>query len=361
MLMKTSATDTEKTREESGINSEPVDFQLFCKASRIAAEAAGGFRESRGNDDWIVLFQALAELTTIQAEAGDPAPRFTMASLQAKCAEIDAQQKTYWLSKEDTGRKKFSNAWKHLTDAFPRFERNLRQRAEKAAVPGRVFPVCDNDPQDGRSRLYGFEVIGIELPESKALADTADAAKAATQSGAICIDYVEEMEVYPIPWLRRPLRLNVHGWRGLYLVLPPVLFMMIMALASWVLLKLWISSLPLRDIAQWTLLVGVIVAELGWFVWPLHRLLEDRVIIAPTFLQLAYTYEHVLLIRKESELKTLRMVRFTATCPLCGALVEVSKGSGPFSGRLVGKCADNPTEHLYSFDHVLRHGRWLRR
>ena len=360
MLMKTSATGTAKIQEESGKNPEPIDSSLFLKASKIAVDVSGGLRSSRGNNDWIVLFQALAQLTVTQAEAGDPAPRFSMASLQIKCAEIDAQQKTYWLSGEETGRKKTSNAWKNLTEAFPGLEPNFRQRAEKSAVPGRVFPVCEGDPQDGRSRLYGFEVIGIELPENKLLADTAESANAATQSGALRIDYVEEMEVFPFPWLRRPLKLNVHGWRGVSLALPPVLFMMIMALAGWVLLKLWISSLPVRDIAQWTLLVGVIVAELGWFVWPLYRLLEDRVIIAPAFLQLAYTYEHVLLIRKEHDLKTLRMVRFTATCPLCGALVEISNGSGPFRGRLVGKCADSPTEHLYSFDHMLRRGRLLR-
>ena len=187
------------------------------------------------------------------------------------------------------------------------------------------------------------------------------AATSAEQNGSVRIDYVEEMEVYPIPWLRRPLRLNVHGWRGLSLVLPPVVFMMVIVLASWALLQLWVSSLPVRSIGQSTLVVGLIVAELGWFAWPLYRLLEDRIIIAPAFLQLAYAYEHVLLIRKEHDLKTLRMVRFTGTCPLCGALVEISKGSGAFRGRLVGKCADNPVEHLYSFDHVLRQGQWLRR
>ena len=360
MLMKTSATDTAKIREESGKNPEHIDSSLFLKASKVAVDVSGGLRASRGNNDWIVLFQALAQLTVTQAEAGDPAPRFSMASLQIKCAEIDAQQKTYWLSGEDTGRKKFSNAWKTLTEAFPGLEPNFRQRAGKAAVPGRVVPDCDNDPQDGRSRLYGFEVIGIELPENNALADAEEAPKAVTRSETLRIDYVEEMEVYPIPWLRRPLRLNVHGWRGLPLVLPPVLFLIIMGLAGWGLLELLTSSFPVRDIARWTLPFGVIVAELGWFVWPLYRLLEDRVIIAPAFLQLAYTYEHVLLIRKEHDLKTLRMVRFTATCPLCGALVEISKGSGPFRGRLIGKCADSPTEHLYSFDHVLRRGKLLR-
>ena len=360
MLMKTPATDTAKIREESGKNAEHIDSSIVFCASRIAAEAAEGLRSSRRDVDWIILFQALAELTAAQAGAGDPMPRFTMASLLAKCAEIDPQQKTYWLSEEDTRRKKFSSAWKRLEEAFPGLEPNLRQRAEKAAVPGRVDAVCDNDPQDKRSRLYGFQIIGIELPESKVPSSAASGAKTVEKQGAIHLDYVEEMEVFPFPWLRRPLRLNVHGWWGVSLVLPPVLFMMIMALAGWVLLKLWTSSLPVRDIAQWTLLVGGIVAELGWFVWPLYRLLEDRVIIAPAFLQLAYTYEHVLLIRKEHDLKTLRMVRFTATCPLCGALVEISKGSGLFRGRLVGKCADSPTEHLYSFDHVLRRGRLLR-
>ena len=127
-----------------------------------------------------------------------------------------------------------------------------------------------------------------------------------------------------------------------------------------VIAQLWISELGVRQILQGTLAVAVIAAMLALFVWPVYRLLEDKIIVAPGLLQLALFYNHVLVTRKEESTNILRMIRFTGTCPLCGGLVEIEKGSGIFRGRFVGKCGRNPVEHLFSFDHVLRRGLWLR-
>ena len=90
------------------------------------------------------------------------------------------------------------------------------------------------------------------------------------------------------------------------------------------------------------------------------RLLDDRIICAPLFMQINSLHEHVLIIKREGQAKTLHMVRFTAICPYCGGLVEIHKGRGIFRGRLVGECGENPVEHIFSFDHILRRGRCLR-
>lgn len=362
MLMKTTTTDTAEIREESGIDSELIDSSLLSGASRVACEACNGFLESRGNVDWIVLFRALADLTRVQAEAGDPQPRFTMSALLTKCAEINPQKKPYWLNEDDTGRKKFITAWEKLEEAFPRIEVNLRQRAEKMSVPGRVLPFSDYDPLDKRTRLYGFRLLGISLPE-RIPANGPDMDAGTTTSlvrSTTSIEYLEEMEIYPIPWFRHPLKINVQGWRSLSLTSLPVLFFIAITFGSWVLLQYWLSTLPVREVFQATLVVALVLAEMAWFIWPVFRLVEDRIIIAPGILQLAHTLQHVLLIKKEGSTKFIRMVRFTGTCPLCDGQVEIHKGRGVFRGRLVGKCEKSPVEHLYSFDHVLRRGNLLR-
>lgn len=229
----------------------------------------------------------------------------------------------------------------------------------KKQVAARVFPDCQSDGLDKRSKLYGFRLSGVTLP-APVQATPVHSRGESTQNNAYSIEYIEELEVYPIPGLYRPLCINVHGWRSLALTLPPVIAAFLCLFGAWVVAQLLISELEVRQILQGTFVVAVIAAMLGSFVWPLYRLLEDRVIVAPGLLQLVLRYNHVLVTRKEASTNILRMLRFTGTCPRCGGLVEIEKGRGEFRGRFVGKCGRNPIEHLFSFDHILRRGRWLR-
>jgi len=54
------------------------------------------------------------------------------------------------------------------------------------------------------------------------------------------------------------------------------------------------------------------------------------------------------------------VVRHWGTCPVCSAEVDLGDGGREFPGRLVGKCRDAPSEHVFSFDPVRLTGRLLR-
>lgn len=360
MLTKTRPTNTAEFGMMSGTDMELIDSELLSAAALIASEAAGDLHSSRGSEDWIILFRALAELTRIQAESGDPHPCFAVTTLREKCAELEPAQKIYWLSEEDTGRKKFSKAWGKLEVCFPGLEPNLRQRAEKRGISARVFPYSKFDEQDKRTKHFGFRLLEIALPKGSktVLAAPVEISPFVQPTGNI--EYIEEMEVYPIPGLRRPLRFNVQGWRSAFMIAPPVIFLAFLGFGSWVVLDLWMSDITVRKMFQGTLTVGIFVGAVAWLVWPLFRLVEDGIVAAPGILQLNSRFEHVLVIKKEDRTKVIRMVRFTGVCPLCGGLVEVHKGHGLFRGRFVGQCGRNPVEHIFSFDHVLRRGTWLR-
>ncbi len=317
-----------------------------------------GFQASREKADWITLFRALAELTCAQAEAGDPRPLFSPSILREKCAALDPEGRVYWLSDEDTACKKFTKAWEKLAETFPQTEVNLRQHAAKNQVAARVVLDCQSDGLDKRGKLYGFRLLGLVLPESALPVQACSHGENAPNGCSI--EYIEEMEVYPIPGLRRPLRINVHGWRSLFMKAPVILVLFTCAFGGWIVLEYWLSDMDVRKIVHATMTVGLFGGMLAWLVWPLYRLLEDRVIVAPGLFQLTSVYYHLLVIRKEDSINVIRMLRFTGTCPLCGGLVEIEKGRGEFRGRFVGKCGRNPVEHLFSFDHTLRRGRWLR-
>lgn len=349
---------TAAKRSESGTDMEVTDSELFFKAALVIEQAAQGLVDSRGRDDWMTLLQALAQLSAAQAQHGDPAPLFAPEPLRAKCAELDPREKPYWLTEEDSGRKKFSKAWDDLKEVAPRLEANFLQRSQKARVAARLELFDIQKDLDKRAKLYGFRAVPIELleesaPKQREVAITEER----RNSSSADIEYLEEMEVYPIPGVRRPLRINVEGWRSLFMLTPLLLALVGGGFAIWLLIQFWMSELPLRTIFQWTVLIAMIGGMATWWVWPLYRLIDQKIVMAPAILQMTSRFYHVLVIRREGERKVVRMLRFTATCPLCGGEVEVQEGRRALRGRYVGECGRNPIEHVFTFDHVLKSGR----
>lgn len=348
---------TAATRSESGTDMEVTDSELFFRAALVIEQAAQGLVDSRGREDWMTLLQALAQLSAGQAKHGDPAPLFAQEALRAKCAELDPREKPYWLTEEDSGRKKFSKAWDALIEVAPRLEANFLQRSQKAGVAARLEPFDTQKDLDKRAKLYGFRAVPVELPErTEPLQREVARAEARQNPSGADIEYLEEMEVYPIPGLRRPFRINVEGWRSLFMTLPLIMALIAVVLGAWLLLQVWVSQQPVRVIFQWTVLVGFLGGMITWWVWPLYRLIDQKIVMAPAILQMTSRFYHVLVIRREGERKVVRMLRFTATCPLCGGEVEVQEGRRAFRGRYIGACGRNPVEHLFTFDHVLKRG-----
>lgn len=58
--------------------------------------------------------------------------------------------------------------------------------------------------------------------------------------------------------------------------------------------------------------------------------------------------------------KSVKAVRYTAKCPICGGTISAQSGGFEFWKRIIGRCEHAPGEHVYSFDHISRQGRRLR-
>ena len=56
----------------------------------------------------------------------------------------------------------------------------------------------------------------------------------------------------------------------------------------------------------------------------------------------------------------LQLVRHFAVCPICAGEIELADGNPSFPGRVVGRCGDSPTEHVFSFDPTSLVGMALR-
>ena len=215
---------TAAKRSECGTDMEVTDSELFLRAALVIDQAAQGLVDSRGREDWMTLLQALAQLSAAQAQDGDPAPLFAPEPLREKCAELDPREKPYWLTEEDSSRKKFSKAWDALKEVAPRLEANFLQRSQKARVAARLELFDIQKDLDKRAKLYGFRAVPIELPEDIGPQQREVAiAEERRNSWNAEIEYLEEMEVYPIPGVRRALRINLEGWRSIFMLTPLLL------------------------------------------------------------------------------------------------------------------------------------------
>lgn len=349
--------------EESGKSPEHADAEgiydrafLLERAATVGAEAASNARDNGWKGDWLLLFQALCSLTARQAHEGDPAPLFTAERLRQEIASIVGAPEAQWWSEEsDSARKKFTNAWKALENDLSRIDENLRGRAVKSGVPGAVSLAVPARLGTTNAMGYGLTVTPLELQRPVAPLVTT-LVPPATQQPAIGIDYLEEMEVYPIPGLKRPLRISIPGWRGAIIALPLVIALVIGGLIAWVLLMLWLSDESARTILRLTVLAGTTAGLLAWICHPFYALIHDRIVRAPTFLEAALPLGHVLVLRREGDDRVLRMLRYTARCPICGGDITIEKGRRHHVGRLVGECGRNPIEHVFSFDFVTARG-----
>lgn len=358
-----------RPRVESGKSTEPTESEAFfahamllARAAEIGAEAAANCRESGWDGDWLVVLQALCSLTAKQAAEGDPAPLFTAERLRGEVATIvGAPEAQWWSDDSDSTRRKFSNAWKALESDIGRLDGNLLSRAEKKRVAGQVVLRRPTRLGTTNAMGYGLDVRSVDLAATSPVNEPPPIGsnEHRAETGPLEITYQEEMEVYPIPGLKRPLKLSLSGWRVVVIMMPIVSAILVGGLLAWFLLMLWMSNETPRVLFQWTVLTGLVAGLIAWFCHPFYVLVNDRIVRAPTLLEATLPLGHVLVLRREGDKRVLQMVRFTARCPICQGEVTIEKGRRQHRGRLVGECSRNPVEHTFSFDFITGMGRRL--
>jgi len=102
------------------------------------------------------------------------------------------------------------------------------------------------------------------------------------------------------------------------------------------------------------------------FFSPLYYCATRRIIMAPVLMSTSMMHEAQLEYIKlrhvgadGRQIRQFRLVSYAANCQMCGDRINVHNGSLIPWGRLIGCCARNPVEHIYSFDHVTRLGRLI--
>lgn len=100
----------------------------------------------------------------------------------------------------------------------------------------------------------------------------------------------------------------------------------------------------------------------SWIIWrfqirPLVWLLEDRIgFVSDALIKFSEETAH-LDMAKNGDHRYIRLVRYSAVCPICAGTVELRYGHGTNYRRLFGCCTEVPAEHVFTFDRITRVGQ----
>lgn len=92
------------------------------------------------------------------------------------------------------------------------------------------------------------------------------------------------------------------------------------------------------------------------------RLFEDRIIIAPDW-ALSWKEVGVTIEINRPAVRntpsTLAINRYSSLCPICRGMVKLDHGEPNYPRRIVGRCDEQPREHVFSFDRFTLTGQRL--
>lgn len=172
----------------------------------------------------------------------------------------------------------------------------------------------------------------------------------------------------PALWLRvllgtKPFPLV--SWRGYILLGTAIINFLLIALLWWAVYMRWSTPAPITtDLMTGLVLTTALSGFLWWGTGPVRRLPSQRVTLATApYLALGEIFGQLRTMpesRTGDRRRIFSVVRHWGVCTECAAEVDLEDGGREFPGRLVGRCHDAPSEHVFSFDPVKLTGLALR-
>ncbi|MEW6766283.1 MAG: hypothetical protein AB1344_10930 [Pseudomonadota bacterium] len=338
---------------KQGENGFETGFDVRKAASMLDSIAA---RWDDAHKDHVQVMRALARLTsrTENMERG-----FTQVEI---AEEVLKEGPSSWhgLNDPDDIRRRINGAWKKLEKEWDKHITGIRQRFEEAGLD-HLPRTPEKKPGGGRGNTSLYRLTFAPRSELS-VQELPSINPPPSWDGSIRYYLDELSEARLLRWLAND-GLVLSGWRAkAFGGTLGLLFIALAIVFGGSVLGLTLAT-TVQALTKGLLAVGVIGISSWLLVRPIYRLVHDRIAQAPMWLQGDSTFEDRLLEIQQSEelgCNIIRLTRYTADCPICGAKVRVQPGRREFHRRLVGRCARAPVEHVFSFDHITRRGMSLR-
>jgi hypothetical protein len=290
------------------------------------------------------VFFELAEQTVVRARAGKTT-EFTAQNLKAGVADHASKEASGWLSP----------LWAKLIELEPQWQAGLLDTAQEL---GKTY-IPKLGKQPGSPAHYFIQAVALDAN------DTGEP-RAVVPTG--WVHYTPEAVAAPAAWLNKALTSGVVPWgRGLNWSIGGMIgiFLIVVSFVVWLMFAVGLKIA--RPVSPADLSIVSLVLLFVFLVWRvfyfLDKLFTFRIVMAPDVLTPLSATDVTLEVRRpkqEVSQVELAFVRYSATCPVCGGIVEIHEGRRAFPDRLVGRCRRASREHVFSFDPVLRTGYPLR-
>lgn len=314
-----------------------------------------------GNIDYAKLGQILID--TIPADKKDLWAYKVMAYLASKAMECEGNEPTRLSTKHihvdldgssnQEPSQWLSPIWKEIEDRFyPEIEQNLIDKCRKNGLA--VYPVLEKER--GRASHYRIAARALPSPGPGECQDdevvlqgeirySRDLSLKLSALGKLVFSHGFEWT----PGRRK----GFLAWNAL-LMFASIVFVFLI----WLVLSHRTVPLTGQDLAMFAMGIGF---PWGMYIFFLGivRLFDDRIMIAPDWAlawkEFGATVE-IVRSRNPDVPSTILVQRYTAICPVCGWMVKLDRGEPDFPRRIVGRCEENPREHVFSFDRSSRKG-----
>ena len=320
-----------------------LDSETYLRLAEVMIQAIPNDRKSMRAGR---IMAYLASETKKAASQNQMPPRVPTKAIHADLDGNPNQEPSAWLSP----------IWKEIeVRYYPEIEARLIELARQAGLG--FYPVLEKD--DGKPAFY--RLAAKEIPASdEVLATNGEVVPAGT------IIYNRDLTLR-LSLLGRLFFENGLRWtaskRWSFLTWQLFLFIVvaILVLLSWFLLLHRTTPLTGQDIVLLALAICFPVVAYKHFSG-IFRLFDQRIMLASEWFlswkEIGATVEINRSLDPEAP-STINVHRYSAECPICGWMVKLDKGEPDFPGRIVGRCEENPREHVFSFDRSSKRGQRL--
>lgn len=295
------------------------------------------------------VLQAWLDYEIKRVSEGHDTTPYDAENLRACLDEISDKSASGWLAP----------TWKVLQDFDEIHGGGLRSWAAQHSYSGICLPAKQASPGgSGNTSKYFFLYIAVTQKQTVP-------SHSGTPTAAVTVQYIMDTQIQPAWWIGWLLKsgYKLYGWRKwLFLAYCLITFI---AIGCYLFLSFLSIVYDQHSFSDFIKLVGssIGVGIMGFLcLGPYVQLVNWRITMAPLLFTAFNEVDHAQL-----ELVTLsddpsgakremRLVRYSAQCPICSSRVLLRRGGRQFPGRLVGRCEESPAEHVFSFDRMQQSG-----
>lgn len=348
---------------DNGVERGFVDTQAIVLAAKRLDELAAGWRESRLLN--VAVLRALLLLTRRAPERADSG--FDALEVAEAVGTVIGRPWVVGADWDDSADKVRQHWLNLVSKTWPTKEEGVRQHFQQLGLD--FVPELSREEGGGQGNptRYRFRLVtlpvaavgeGQESVPTSAAEQPAQFSVGGVAGGDERVSYICE-DVEDASWLARSFAEGffLSGWRRHALRSVFIVGILAVWLSVLLVALMMIARRPLTE----SMNAVIAAAVFGYAFWStlgtLLMLHQWRIALAPWWMQ-SVDDDRLVEWRcppRHTD-KSIKAVRYTAKCPLCGGKVVARSGGFMLPWKLVGRCEEAPAAHVFSFDHVRREG-----